>query len=157
MGYSNWEDLQQNPEREVCLGNWHGWQGLWVLNIQTFLPLPLIVKMVSSKRWITPVGGYCRPAKDDTKTLLWSQMNSCSVYIHELVVCKGEFAPEPRSQRATLLTPLYSSVYVAAAICPWTNNYENISIIFYQIKYTKICKPSVSHQIYWKNVSILIE
>lgn len=31
MGGPNWEDLQQNPEGEVCLGHWYDWWGLRVL------------------------------------------------------------------------------------------------------------------------------
>lgn len=29
---SNREDLQQNSAWEICLGYWHGWKRLWILN-----------------------------------------------------------------------------------------------------------------------------
>lgn len=96
MGCSHWEDLQQNPEREVCLGDWHGWKGLWVLNTLNVLPfrnMPLIVEMVCSGCQMIPPCGYCRAVR--TK-LCWNCDHSLIIvlciyiYIYELAVNIGK-------------------------------------------------------------------
>lgn len=32
MGSTDWKSVQQDAEREICLGNRYGWQGLSLLN-----------------------------------------------------------------------------------------------------------------------------
>lgn len=100
MGCAHWEDLQQNPEREVCLGNWHGWKGLWVLNtlnVVPFLPMPLIVKMVGSWCQTIPLCGSCRAMKEKAKTLweLWPQFHNCSVYMDWLWILNSNSWTKP--------------------------------------------------------------
>lgn len=147
MGRAYWEDLQQNPEREVRLGYWHGRKGLWVLN--TFYVVPfLLTPVIGVDRFhcVVPAGLWMRMWRLPKR---WLQFHKCAICEDCLLIYKKNTQPTSLScQRASLLKEKnHSSVYVAAAICPWSNNYEHISIIFclWLLKF-------VSHETYWEMI-----
>lgn len=37
MGSAYWEGLQQDTEREVCLGHWDGWSGLQIYRVRRII------------------------------------------------------------------------------------------------------------------------